>query len=120
MEPLNLPLLPTADDKMAIILLPGLDRSKLKKWDYEVDEENDIMEVQCYYGGFTESGNLDAITYPVKLDDEKLERIEKLERLFPMNPLEVNLEDYFDEQRADELRRFFKQLENKYGRDLNQ
>lgn len=117
-EPLNLPLLPTADDAMAIILLPGLKRSELKKWDYEINDEENVLEIHCYYGGFTEEGELDAVRYPVQLNEEKRKRVESLERLFPMNPLEVDLEDYFDEERADELRKFFKQLENKYGRDF--
>lgn len=120
MEPLNLPLLPTADDGMAIILLPGLDRSKLKKWNYEIDEDEDVMVLSCYYGGFTDEGEIDAVKYPIRLDDEKRERIEELDRLFPMNPLEIDLEDYFEPEEADEMRRFFKQLENKYGRKLDQ
>lgn len=118
MEPLNLPLLPTADEGMAIILLPGLKRSELKKWNYEIDEDENVMEVACYYGGFTEEGEIDAIRYPVKLDDDKRNKIENLDRLFPMNPLEVDLEDYFEPDRADEMRRFFKRLENKYGREF--
>lgn len=120
MEPLNLPLLPTAEEGTFLVLLPGLRRSKLKKWDYEVDEENDLLRITCLYGGLDESGNVNGVEYPIKLDENKREQLENLETLHPMNPLEVDLEDYFDEDTAREMRLFFKQLENKYGRPLDE
>jgi hypothetical protein len=119
MEPLDLPILPTGDEGTFIVLLPGLDRSSMKKCDYEIDEEEDLLTIQCYYGGFTEENEVDGVTYPVRLNDERRERLESHERLLPMNPLEVNLEDYFDTEEAKKLRLFFKQLENKYGRSLD-
>jgi hypothetical protein len=120
MEPLNLPLLPTAEEGTYLVLLPGLRRSELKKWDYEVDEENDLLKITCLYGGLDESGNVNGVEYPIKLDENKREQLENLETLHPMNPLEVDLEDYFDEDTAREMRLFFKQLENKYGRPLDE
>jgi hypothetical protein len=120
MEPLNLPLLPTAEEGTYLVLLPGLRRSELKKWDYEVDEENDLLRITCLYGGLDESGNVNGVEYPIKLDENKREQLENLETLHPMNPLEVDLEDYFDEDTAREMRLFFKQLENKYGQPLDE
>lgn len=119
MESLNLPLLPTGEEGTFIVLLPGLDRSSLKKWTYEIDDSRDLLTVECYYGGFTEDGEIDGVTYPVSLDDQKREKLDDLETLHPMNPLEVDLEDYFDPGEAKKMRLFFKQLENKYGRSLD-
>lgn len=120
MEPLNLPLLPTGEEGTYLVLLPGLRRSELKKWDYEIDEEDDLLRVTCLYGGLDDSGNVDGVEYPIQLDERKYEQLESLNTLHPMNPLEVNLDDYFDEKNAREMRLFFKQLENKYGRSLNE
>ena len=119
MEPLDLPILPTGDEGTFIGLLPGLDRSAMKKCDYEINEDEDLLTIHCYYGGFTDDNEVDGVTYPVKLNDERCERLASHERLLPMNPLEVDLEDYFDPEEAKKLRLFFKQLENKYGRSLD-
>lgn len=115
MEPIDLPLLPTGEENTFIVLLPGLNRSKLKKCEYEVDDENEILKISCLYGGLKEDGEINGVTYPIQLNENKKDQIKNLRKIYPMNPLEVNLESYFEPEQADEMRRFFKQLENKYG-----
>ncbi len=120
MEPINLPLLPTGEEGTYIVLLPGLRRSELKKWDHEIDEENDLLRITCLYGGLDDSGNVDGVEYPIKLNERKYEQLENLDSLRPMNPLKINLDDYFDEENVREMQLFFKQLENKYGRSIGE
>lgn len=116
MEPVNLPILPTGEDNTYIALLPGLDRSELKKCEYELNEHDNLLEIRCLYGGLDSEGNIDGVTYPIKVDDHRMDELKNIQKLYPMNPLEVDLDEYFEEENIDEMLRFFKQLEVKYGR----
>jgi hypothetical protein len=118
MESLNLPILPTGDDETYLVLLPGLDRSNLKNWDYEYDDSEDLLTITCIYGGLTSEGEVDGVTYPVEMGEEIVSEIGDFENLRPINPLEVDLEQYVGPDEADKMRLFFKQLENKYGRSM--
>lgn len=120
MEPIKLPLLPTGEDNTLIVLLPGLDRSNLKKCEYNLDEDTNLLTVTCLYGGLNEEGEIDGVTYPIEIDEETTPKVRKMEKLYPMNPLDVDLEEYFDPEEADQIRLFLKKLENRYGRSIEE
>ena len=114
-EPLNLPLLEAQDDGEYFILLPGLDRYRMKKWDWT--KEDGVLVVEVYYGGFDEDGNIRATRYPIELTEEKEVLLAAADRLIPVNPLDVEFERWFDEEEAREYETFFRDLDERFQRE---
>jgi hypothetical protein len=114
-EPLNLPILEAQEDGAYFVLLPGLDRFQMKKWDWE--KEDGVLVVEVYYGGFDEEGNIRGTRYPIELTEEKEVLLSASERLIPMNPLDVEFERYFDEDEAEEYESFFRELDERFRDD---
>lgn len=110
-ELLNLPILPAEEDDEFFVLLPGLDRGELKKWQATWSEESLLVEV--YYGGIDEEGNLRANRYPIRWP-EGWDHTEEDVRLIPVNPIDVNFKRYFDEDEAQKYKEFFEELEEKF------
>lgn len=113
-EPLNLPILEAQEDNEYFILLPGLDRYRMKKWDWE--KQDGVLVVEVYYGGIDEDGNIRATRYPIELTEEKEVLLSASERLIPMNPLDVDFERWFDEDEAEEYEEFFRELDDRFQR----
>lgn len=112
-EPLNLPLLEAEEDGDYFVLLPGLDRHRMKKWDWS--KEDGVLVVEVYYGGFDDRGNIRATRYPIELSEEKEVLLNRADRLIPVNPLDVDFERYFDEEEAEEFEQFFQQLDQRFS-----
>jgi len=110
-ELLNLPILPGETEEEFFVLLPGLNRDRMKKW--EATWRQDSLLIEVYYGGFDQEGNLRGSRYPIKWP-EGWEESEETVRLIPVNPTNVNFERYFDEDEAQEYEEFFRTMEEKF------
>lgn len=111
-EPLNLPLLEADEEGEYFVLLPGLDRFQMKKWDWR--KEEGLLVVEVYYGGFDDRGNLRGTRYPIELSQEKEQILDDARKLIPINPLDVEFERYFDDEEARDYEQFFRELDDRF------
>lgn len=117
MQGLQLPLIPlgSEDSGEFLIFLPGVRTDELLEVGFEVDEEEELLQIACIYDE-DEDGNPLGNSYPIEINETNRRQIENLEKLVVLHPDDQDVEELSDDPQIqgdlEELFEHIRQLED--------
>lgn len=122
MQGLQLPLIPLGTEESGefLLFLPAVRTDELLEVGYEVNEEEDLLQVACIYDE-DEEGNPMGNSYPIEINESNRRQIENLEKLVVLHPDDQDVEELSDDpQIQDDLKDLFnhiRQLESELSEE---
>lgn len=89
MQAVELPLVDAGEEGLVYLLMPGFEEDAFQGIQFEVFEEEGILNVYCYESGFEEPADCEGMVYPIALTEGNLPVVENLETLRVVDPNEL-------------------------------
>ncbi|MFB6346286.1 MAG: hypothetical protein ABEK50_11010 [bacterium] len=122
MQGLQLPLIPLGSEESGefLLFLPAVRTDELLEVGFEVNEEENLLQVACIYDE-DEEGNPVGNSYPIEINENNQRQIDQLEKLVVLHPDDQDVEELSDDpQIQDDLEELFthiRQLENELSQE---
>ena len=92
-QAVDLPLVDGEEDGLVYLLMPGFEDDAIQGIQFEVFEEEGLLNVYCYESGFEEAEDCEGMVFPIALTDNNLPVAQNLETLRIVDPGDLeNLE----------------------------
>jgi len=114
MEPVELPVLPSTQEGVNYLLLPGFEEDQVQGVEFQVDWDRAVLNVFLYENQNREE-EIEGIRIPVLIDQNITKRIQDMETLYVVEPRQISPgkvgeDDYL------QLKRQFKQWKERRTR----
>lgn len=83
---MELPLVDGEEEGLVYLLMPGFKEEAIQGIQFEVFEEEGLLNVYCYESGFEEPEDCEGTVYPIALTDNNLTVVDNLETLWIVDP----------------------------------
>lgn len=93
MEAVELPLVDAVENGLVFLLMPGYDPDEYQGIQFELFQEEGLLNVYCYESGYVEDGDCEGVVFPVALTDQNLSAVDNLQTLRVIDPNSVEPDD---------------------------
>lgn len=89
MEPVELPLLPSNEEGVCYLFLPGFEEDEVKGVEYQVDWDRAVMNVYLYEGE-NDDKEIEGVRVPVIIDEENTNMVQDMTTLYVTDPRKIS------------------------------